>query len=266
MFSSTELSLALRVLPPLSIGTIMARAARPPAFSPRRLTRRAVVAAAALSAAGCVPATFRSRIDRMAPGAGIVLMPADIELYELSAGGVLEPKAEWTAAAQRHLDGALEAEKRQRGLRFDRFDDSRLTSDLRAELDQIQRMHGAVGQAILRHAYTPNQELPTKKDRFDWTLGPGVAPLRAATGADHALFVWIRDSYTSGGRAAVQILAYVLIGVMLPGGVQTGFASIVDLSTGDIVWFNRLARPEGDLRTAEAAAETARTLLTGFPA
>lgn len=93
-----------------------------------------------------------------------------------------------------------------------------------------------------------------------------MAPLRAATGADHALFVWIRDSYTSAGRVAVQVLAAALPGVAIPGGVQTGFASVVDLSTGDIVWFNRIQRPQGDLRTAEAAAETARTLLEGFPA
>ena len=48
----------------------------------------------------------------------------------------------------------------------------------------------------------------------------------------------------------------------MPGGTQVGFASVVDLKTGDIVWFNRLLRPQGDLRTPEAAAETVRALVS----
>jgi hypothetical protein len=243
----------------------MTRCANLSQRNPRGPSRRVVLVGGGLLVAACVPATFRSKIERLTPGATIVLMPLDVELYELSAGGMLEPKADWTEAARRNLDAALEAEKRQRGLRFDRFDDSRLSVSTRAELDQIQRLHGAVGHAVMRHAYLPNDRLPAKGDRFDWSLGPGVATLRAATGADHALFVRIRDSYTSAGRAAVQMLTFVLFRVGVSGGVQAGFASVVDLRNGDIVWFNRIERQEGDLRTAQAAAETARTLLAGFP-
>ena len=58
------------------------------------------------------------------------------------------------------------------------------------------------------------------------------------------------------------IVAAVLLGAGVPGGSQVGFASVVDLKTGDIVWFNRLARPSGDLRTPEAAEETVRTLVS----
>jgi hypothetical protein len=48
----------------------------------------------------------------------------------------------------------------------------------------------------------------------------------------------------------------------VPGGSQVGFASVVDLKTGDIVWFNRLIRPQGDLRTPAAAAETVKALVS----
>jgi hypothetical protein len=41
-----------------------------------------------------------------------------------------------------------------------------------------------------------------------------------------------------------------------------GFASLVDLKTGDIVWFNRLVRAQGDLRTPAAAAETVKALVS----
>ena len=53
-----------------------------------------------------------------------------------------------------------------------------------------------------------------------------------------------------------------LLGAYVPGGSQVGFASVVDLSTGDIVWFNRLVRNTGDLRTPDNAAETVRTLVS----
>jgi hypothetical protein len=52
-----------------------------------------------------------------------------------------------------------------------------------------------------------------------------------------------------------------LLGAGIPGGSQVGFASVVDLKTGDIVWFNRLVRTTGDLRTAEAATETVDALV-----
>jgi hypothetical protein len=53
---------------------------------------------------------------------------------------------------------------------------------------------------------------------------------------------------------------------MNPGGRQTGYASLVDLNSGQILWFNRLQRGSGDLREAGKAAETLNALLTEFPA
>ena len=79
------------------------------------------------------------------------------------------------------------------------------------------------------------------------------------------LLSWIRDSYASAERvAATIILAVVGIGIH-PGGVQVGYASLVDLNTGRIVWFNQLARSTGDLREPEKAAETLDVLLARFP-
>jgi hypothetical protein len=110
----------------------------------------------------------------------------------------------------------------------------------------------------------PVLALPTKGDRFDWTLGAGVKPLQARTGADYALFVLLRDSYASAGRVALMVGAAVL-GVGVPGGRQIGFASLVDLRSGDILWFNRLFNPAGDLRTPEPAAKAVQSLLTQMP-
>lgn len=196
--------------------------------------------------------------------ARIVLMPLDVELFELSAGGLPDPRADWTDAARTNLASALNAERETLGLNLGTYDEAGVAPEVVDRLDQVQKLHGAVGQAIALHHYTPLFELPSKKGRFDWSLGPSVAILHDATGADYALFTYVRDSYTSAGRAAVIVIA-ALFGVSVPGGQQVGFASLVDLESGEIVWFNRMARGWGDLRTAEAARETAKELLTGFP-
>ena len=96
-------------------------------------------------------------------------------------------------------------------------------------------------------------------------MGPKVRVLRKKHNADYALFVYIRDSYTSGGLAVAIFLAAAIFGVGLQGGTQVGFASLVDLDSGDIVWFNRLFRGTGDLRERIPAEETVSILLTNFP-
>jgi hypothetical protein len=105
------------------------------------------------------------------------------------------------------------------------------------------------------------QSLPSKQGKFDWSLGPSVAAISRSHQADYALFLYVRDSYATAGRVAVIAVAAIL-GVGVPGGSQIGFSSVVDLKTGDIVWFNWLARGHGDLRTPEAAGETVKALVS----
>lgn len=203
-------------------------------------------------------------IKRPGGSARIVLMPLDVELSELSAGGVKEPKAEWTEAARRHLAAAFRAEQADHRLNVDGFDDGKVKPEVADTLHQLQKLHEKVGEAALLHHFLDIKKLPSKRGTFDWTLGNTARLLKEETGADYALFVWLRDSYSSDGRVALMVAA-ALLGVSVQGGTQFGFASLVDLDSGDIVWFSRLMRNVGDLRTAEPARETAKALLVGFP-
>jgi hypothetical protein len=218
-----------------------------------------------LSSSACVTTQQQASVAQLAggpEGSSIVLMPLDVELYILTAGGLLEPQAAWTEAAQRHIAtaiGKIDAERSLRFVEYHRPDPSESAATL---LDELERLHGAVGQAILFHKY--QVPLPTKKDVFDWTLGPDVAVLKQRTGADYALFLYIRDSYTSGGRILVA-LAAAFFGVPVSGGVQLGFASLVDLRTGNVVWFNHLVSTTGDLRTEAPADKTVHNLLDTLP-
>ena len=95
------------------------------------------------------------------------------------------------------------------------------------------------------HTLAETTALPTKKE-FDWSLGSGTRALADEYDADYALFVTMRDSFASGGRAALIVFGAIL-GVGIRGGSRYGFASLVDLRTGDIVWFNQLASGLGNV-------------------
>lgn len=195
----------------------------------------------------------------------VVIVEPDIQLSEVLAGGVQEPRMEWSLAARRNYPEAVHATLESAGTRqvpdFDVPDD--LPPDSR--LGQILRLNEAVSLSVL--AYTsPGNQLATKRGkRLDWTLGPGVEELRKATGADYALFTYVRDSYTSGGRKALRVAALLLLGGDIGGGRQVGVTTLVDLRTGQVVWFNFMSNQTGDLRDAQGAAATAQRMLRGLP-
>jgi hypothetical protein len=199
----------------------------------------------------------------LAKGTKVVVMPLDIELYSISAGGVPEPKADWTEMAHKNFRNALLARKGIQGVEL-----VTLSEKDADDFAEINALHGAVARAIsLHHFGFAGFHLPTKQGKLDWSLGEVVRPIKDKTGADYALFSWVRDSYASGERqvmmAAVAILS---LGRAVPGGgLQQGYASLVDLNTGQVLWFNQMRRTSGDLRDATTAAGTVEALLYQFP-
>jgi hypothetical protein len=195
-----------------------------------------------------------------APGSRLVILPADMELFSISAGGVVEPRADWTDAAQKNFVAALATLKPRLGPHVSQLDAAQAD-----EFADITTLHRAVADAIsLHHTQGGLMELPTKGGRLDWSLGDAVRPLKERTGADYALFTWMRDSYTSNERKLAMV-AMALLGAITLGGEQVGYASLVDLNTGRVVWFNKLDRMWGDLRDAGASVETVEALLQNFP-
>jgi hypothetical protein len=234
-----------------------------------QLLRRAV--AAALLAVGLAGSAFAQAPSRnLAPGftelakdARVVIMPVDVELFSLSAGGVAEPKADWTASAHEHMKTALNARAGKIGLKADRMEET--AAD---EFGEQVGLHAAVARSIaLHHSGGGMWALPTKEGKLDWSVGDAMKPLADKTGAQYALFIWVRDSYASAERkAAMAAIAILSLGrVVLGTGIQTGYASLVDLHTGNVVWFNRLISTTGDLREAAPAASTVENLMAGFP-
>jgi hypothetical protein len=225
---------------------------------------RSIAAALALSVLVVAsPVLGQSRnlapgFESLPKGVKVAIMPTDIELFSISAGGVLEPKADWTEAASKYFRAALLQKKQALGLAAVELSES--DADDAAEINSL---HGAIARSIGMHHFGP-LKLPTKEGKLDWSMGEAVLQIKKATGADYALFSWVRDSYASDARIAAMI-GLAFLGVGIGGGTQVGYASLVDLTTGRVVWFNQLVRPNGDLREADKAAETLDVLLERFP-
>jgi len=197
------------------------------------------------------------------PGtARVRLMPPDLELYELLASGLQEPRAEWTEAAKDNVKTAIADLLRPQDAEILPYIAPVADAAAERRHTQLIKLHDAVGYSILSYQYGLN-ELPGKRGNFDWTLGSGAGLLRQEFGADYAMFVFMRDSYSSSGRKALMVGLALLGGVS--GGTQVGFASLADLKTGNIVWFNRLISSIGDLRTPEPAHYAVKQLLQGQP-
>jgi len=134
----------------------------------------------------------------------IVMIQPDIVLSELTAGGMTEPRADWTDSTRKYVVAAFAnymAKKNVATVPVDELTDEH-------EI-QLSKLHSAVGLSIIVHAFGP-AKLPTKQNALDWTIGPGANALRDHYKADYAMFVFLRDSYATAGRQAVIAGSIVL--------------------------------------------------------
>lgn len=158
------------------------------------------------SFSGCAQAV-RTRPEgwqRIPSTARVVLMTPDIELSEISAGGVAEPKAEWTERAKRHVVEALRTEIGAKNANLVVYEPPASDPAREYQHNQLIKLHDVVGRTVLVHHYGA-VKLPNKDGKFDWSLGSGASVLKDDQDADYALFVFLRDSYASAGRKAAMV-------------------------------------------------------------
>jgi len=189
----------------------------------------------------------------------VAIIEPDVVLGELEASGMFSPRADWTKSGRENVRGETEKLFQTRGVKVVTLDPATERRDT-----QLVKLHGVVGRAVLLHLFGQGAELPTKGKALDWTLGSGTQTLRTKLGADYGLFIYVRDSYTTAGRA-MMMLGAAILGVGITGGQQVAFASLVDLNTGNVVWFNVLQSTSGDLRTPTESAQVISALLKDAP-
>lgn len=212
---------------------------------------------------GCATTASIKQIDRLdAVGENpkILIMTPDVKYFLLTAGGVAQPHAEWTEAARRNFSNSLQAYADERNIKTITLKEEDQLTDTEIA---YQKLYSAVGTSILVHHFG-TMKLPTKQGSFDWSLGPKVMAIAQKHGADYALFSYYRDYQASGGRVAFAVLA-AIAGVGVSAGQEFGFASLVDLQSGNIVWFNQVAVGVGELREKYGARATVDALFKDLP-
>ena len=192
----------------------------------------------------------------------ILVFRPEIRVGAQTMGGMHEPNAEWTETAKGHIMAALEAEQAARGTSLV------IVPELEGEQGELVADYTALFQTVageaFQHKLFPGNRLPSKRHDFDWTLGAETEQLRAL-GGDYGLFLVTNDSYGSTGRKVLQVLGAVAGVGLVPSGVHMGYAGLVDLRTGHLVWLNGDLQMGGDVRTAEGAQKRVAQLLEEFP-
>ena len=203
----------------------------------------------------------------------LVLRP-DVTVGSLTTGGMVEPRADWTEQARTNIIAALRSQQGDRGGRLEILERrSQVPGVSEQEVADFERLFYAVGESIVIHKYLGDY-LPTKRGKgLDYTLGEDAVRLGQRTGYDYALFLHAEDQVASGGRIALGVLglAGCVVGFCAPnigGATQLDYAGLVDLKTGEVVWFNVVRAGSeipgiafGDLRTPQGAAQMVDRLL-----
>lgn len=190
----------------------------------------------------------------------IAVFRPDVTVGSMTAGGVEEPNADWTATSRQNLATALRSDQETQANKLIFLDE--MEGDQGKLVADYQALFQAVGFAMLSTNY--GRALPTKKARPIWTMGPDLdGRIRAATGADYGLMLFVHDAYGTAGRKAAQLFL-AMAGVGIVAGIHMGYAALVDFETGDVRWFNIDIAAGGDPRTADGASKRVGQILGGL--
>jgi hypothetical protein len=181
-----------------------------------------------------------------------------------STGGMFEPNADWTAQARDNIGQALRECQSKLGNELLVYDEGATGEGPLAA--QYANLFGTVADSVIEYQFFKGNRLPTKvrQNAFEWGMGPGLAALQSLKGGDYGLFINTYDAYGSTGRKVLQVFA-ALGGIAVTSGEHIGYAGLVDLKSGDLMWLNADRQMGGDVRSPEGAHKRVRQLLEGFP-
>jgi hypothetical protein len=229
----------------------------------------------------------------------VLLMPPDIELDEHGLTGSTA-RVDWAAEARQKVEAIVRDILGRRGTMVNVFlaTDAQLSA---AQDSALAQQRALVRELADRSYYSGSRRLVI--GARGWSIGPAARDLRQGSDARYALFLGLRDQYSSTERVVGQVAlgvlfvaAIVLLGAPLTppdlgdsrafslsrsgasGGYsstsavggsgcpeQTGYASLIDLETGNLVWLNRISEGCSDLRDNDDLQRTLELLLSGFP-
>lgn len=197
-------------------------------------------------------------------GQQIVLFRPTVWVGEQSTAAVPEPNADWTAQARQLIEKELP--RRLADFETTVVKEPDLVGVNARMMSEHRALFNSVASSVMNYQFFVGNRLPTRKNRaFDWTLGAQTRQIADLTGSRYALFVSTNDQYGSTGRKLFQLFAAAALGVGVTSGVHIGYAGLVDLETGHLVWLNADGQMGGDVRTQEGMQKRVGQLLEDFP-
>jgi hypothetical protein len=198
----------------------------------------------------------------------IVLLPVDVDVYELSAGGVQEEVPEWSSTAATNIRKALLVSKAggSECCVTRPVDTASLTPGERAILEEHLALFNTVATNAMWASLPYNTAWHFKAEHFDYTLGDGLGFLKEKYGLDAGLIITGEDVVSSSGRKTTAVLG-AMVGVAIPLGHSILMGGLVDFSTGDLLWLNHVVSVAGqaDLRDPASCLELAKSLMKEYP-
>lgn len=194
-----------------------------------------------------------------------VLIVPDVRFFEVSAGGVREPREEWSLKARELLVKNIMETLKGKGLESVKVGEEQAKDE---GFRDARALYDAVSFSIRLHTSGGRHRFPEKVSRFEYAVGP-LDEILGPRGADAALFLDAFDHVSTGGRKALMAVGMItgaLVGaVPVPrsGGSYTT-AALVD-RTGDVLWFDFKGNIGEDMREAEGVGQTVKGLFADFP-
>ncbi len=250
--------------------------------------------------AGCgSPARLQHVVafNRPESGFSVLLMPPDVQLEQR---GLIASKArvDWAAEARQKMEAIVRDILESKNVLVGVFlaTDSRASEAQEAALAQQRLLFQQLAE---RSVYVGGGRAGYIIGASRFSFAPVLSDLRQASDARYALFLALHDRYSSPERVVGQvalgalfIASVVFLGVPLTpleldnagpryasyraapainatrsgSGCpeQTGYASLIDLDTGDLVWLNRVFEGCSDLRDPDDLRNTLELLLSGL--
>jgi hypothetical protein len=199
----------------------------------------------------------------------MLLLPADIRVHEISAGGVVEKVDDWTISASNHAMKSVREIAGSKSL-FEPKEVPALADPEKQVLDQHLALYELVAASADFSKSGPFAPWRERAKNFDYTLGPGLTELAERSDLDAALIVIGSDYISSSGRKATMalgILAAALTGVaVIPvGGTAYVSVGVVDLKSGNLLWFATSRGQTDDMRQEQQVRAVLDKLFTGYP-
>lgn len=196
----------------------------------------------------------------------VLVAQPDVRLYELGLGLVPERVVAWENQAAADIVAAADKIGREENL-FSAVPMPKLDAAQQKSLEQHRALFATMARTLFEMKIKKESAWSHKRDAFDYTLGPGMASLREATGADVVMFFLAEDKITSSTRKVLDAAVLVMsLGMNSPASLPSSFTiGLVDLRTGNLLWYNDGMSQIRSLNTSSGVEHAMRTVLSGFP-